>query len=253
MRAAEVVAALDLPAAARVDRRVPKKLFIEHGARTAADRRRISDGIKRATWVAVLKPATIGVEAYRDDVREYLEIALLHLHLRPGAELGRLAELVHRAVPYPVFAVTEDEELVQLSLAHKRWSLNEVSKTVLDGPVLVVDLVEDGVDDGDRVAFLAALAVTNQPPATLWDLYQGWMDVLVAMQAARRTGTFRTAKSARDGRSRRTALEECGHLEAEIARLRSAAAKETQIARQVELNLELKRAEAALADALTRL
>jgi hypothetical protein len=46
---------------------------------------------------------------------------------------------------------------------------------------------------------------------------------------------------------------ECERLEAAIARLRSAAAKEKQMARQVELNLELKRLQAQYAIALKNL
>jgi hypothetical protein len=53
--------------------------------------------------------------------------------------------------------------------------------------------------------------------------------------------------------ARREALQECTRLEAEIARLRAAAAKEKQLARQVELNLALKRVEAAQAAALAKL
>ena len=44
--------------------------------------------------------------------------------------------------------------------------------------------------------------------------------------------------------SRRTALAECERLEAQMARLRAAAAKERQVARQVELNLEIMRVQA---------
>ncbi|MBK6845892.1 MAG: DUF4391 domain-containing protein [Gemmatimonadetes bacterium] len=39
--AADVIAALALPAESRVDQRIPKKLFLENGAPTAADRKRI--------------------------------------------------------------------------------------------------------------------------------------------------------------------------------------------------------------------
>ena len=46
---------------ARVDQRVPKKLLLEHGAPTAADKRQINDGIEELLWVAALKPTTIGV------------------------------------------------------------------------------------------------------------------------------------------------------------------------------------------------
>ena len=103
------IASLGLPDGCRVDQRVPKKLLLENGAPTAADKRLIADTVEEIQWVAALKPNTIGVPDYRDDQREYLEIAVLAVTLRsqPGqdkakpANAARLAELVHRAVPYP--------------------------------------------------------------------------------------------------------------------------------------------------------
>lgn len=72
-----VIDALGLPADARVDQRVPKKILTEHGAPTAADKRRIQDGIEELFWVAALKPTNIAVPAFKDNVREYLEVAVL--------------------------------------------------------------------------------------------------------------------------------------------------------------------------------
>jgi hypothetical protein len=77
MNVAAILDALEVPAAARVDRRVPKKMLADHAAPTAADRRRLLDGVEELTWVAVLKPTNIGVPAFRDELREYLEIAVL--------------------------------------------------------------------------------------------------------------------------------------------------------------------------------
>ena len=113
MTADDLLTALDLPAATRVDQRVPKKLFLENGAPTAADRRAISDGVEECRWVAALKPHTVGVPAYRDAQREYLEIAVLHTTVRAGtsaAQLARLAELTHRAIPYPVVLLLDAPE-----------------------------------------------------------------------------------------------------------------------------------------------
>lgn len=251
MKAADLLAALDLPAAARVDRRVPKTLLTEYGAPTAADKRRINEGIEHVQWVAALKPATVGVAEHRDEAREYLEIAVLHLVLRATAKRGRLVELLHRAVPYPVVAVAEQGERSHLSLAHKRWSQGEAGKTVLDGDVVAADPAE--VAAPIRTAFLAALPLGRQPRGTLYALYQGWMDTLLALQAARRTNTFAIPDSADCRAARREALSECERLEAEIARLHAAAAKEKQMPKQVELNLELKRLESARAAALVRL
>ena len=85
MTADPIIAALRLPVNARVDQRVPKKLLVENGAPTAADKRQINDGIEELLWLAALKPSTIGVPTYRDETREYLEIAVLSLTLRAGA------------------------------------------------------------------------------------------------------------------------------------------------------------------------
>jgi hypothetical protein len=247
----DVIAALDVPAAARVDRRVPKALLVEHGTPTAADRRQVNEGIEQIQWVAALKPTTIGVAAFRDEAREYLEIAVLRVVLREGARAERLTELLHRAIPYPVFAMTEQRESVTLSVAHKRWSQAEAEKTIIDGePVSVAAPLER---ERHAVAFAAALALGRQPQASLQALYQGWLDTLLALEAARVSGAFGILFDAERRAARREALGECARLDAEITRLRAAAKKEKQMARQVALNQELKRAEAARAAALARL
>ena len=189
MNVTDVIAALDLPPSARVDQRVPKKLLVENGAPTAADKRHINDGIEDLHWMAALKPTTIGVPEYRDTVREYLEIAVLSLMLRPIAKGGRLTELVHRAVPYPVVLVAEHQSKLSVSLAHKRWSQGEAGATVLDGDVFVIDL--NGVISPELLeSFHESLSLVRQPKSSLFALYQGWIDTVLSLQAATISGTF---------------------------------------------------------------
>ena len=248
MKASLLLDALDLPTSARVDRRVPKTLLHEHGAPTAADKRQINEGIEQLVWVAALKPTTVGVTEYRDEQREVLEISVLQLTLRPAAKVGRLIELVHRAVPYPVLLVAELDSTVGLSAAHKRWSQAEAGKTVLEGNVVSVEWHPE--QEAERwPSFRDALALGKQPRSNLQALYQGWIDTLLALQAARVTGAFAVASNAEQAGLRHKALQECTRLGREIARLRTTAAKEKQMARRVDLNLELKRLEAALAAA----
>src|SRR5680860_1571015 len=158
-----LLTALELPASSRVDQRVPKKLLLENGAPTAADKRIINDGIEELLWLAALKPTTIGVPEYRDEEREYLEIAVLRLTLRAATKAARLVELVHRAVPYPLLLLTEQGERPGLSAAHKRWSQGEAGKTVLEGNVVVADW--DAERDGERwPVFRDALAIALRIP-----------------------------------------------------------------------------------------
>ena len=247
----DVLSALAIPAAASVDRRVPKTLLMEHGAPTAADRRSADSGIEQVRWVAALKPTTIGVAAWQDAAREYLEVAVLRVTLRPEAKVARLTELLHRAIPYPVLAVTDLGGHVYLSVAHKRWSQGEAERVVLDGQLVAVEAPRNA--EAFSSAFKATLALSAQPQASLLAVYQGWMDTLVALQAARQTGHFEMFPEPERRAVRRQALGACADLDAEIARLRAAAQKETQMARQVEVNQALKRAEAARATVIAQL
>lgn len=240
MNAANLTAALNLPVSARLDQRVPKKLLMEHGGPTAADKRRINSGIEGVRWLATLKPTTIGVPLFRDAVREYLEIAVLSAELRTDAHAARLGELIHRAVPYPVVLITTQAGKLALSLAHKRWSQGEAGETVLDGGVVSAEMVP-GAPESFAPAFRESLA--RHARSDLYALYQGWMNALLALLAARVTGVFSLPQSPERATARQEALRESVRLNAEIARLRAAAAKERQMARQVELNLELKRVE----------
>jgi hypothetical protein len=247
MKAEEIINALDLPPDALVHQRVPKKLLLENGAPTSADKRRINEGIEELRWIASLKPTTVGIADYRDASREYLEIAIVHMSLRDEAVVGRLTELVHRAIPYPVVLVAEIGESASMSLAHKRWSEGAAGKTVLDGELITAD--SNPADDPRLwTSYLEALSLRRQPRNDLNVLYQGWIDSLVALAAARITDSFVLPVSAEQAAARRTSLREYSRLETEIARLRAAAQSEIQLPRRVELNLEMKRRQAELTD-----
>ena len=270
LSAQTLIDALRLPEGCRVDQRVPKKLLLENGAPTAADKRLITEAIEEIQWVAVLKPNTIGVPDYRDTLREYLEIAVLTVTVRgfvKPASHSRLAELVHRAVPYPVLLLLIEGQSLTLSLAHKRWAQNEAAKVVLDGRLISVrvsaSLSEVNAADASHPdpaaaaqaenAFIQSLSVTRQPQATLHALYQGWVDCVQALLAARLTGSYQTPATPEQAAARRQALADCERLEAEVSRLRAQALREKQLARQVELNLTLKRVLAELAAARRQL
>lgn len=247
---AAVVAALSLPAESRVDRRVPKKLLAENGAPTAADKRQIIDGVQELIWLAALKPATIGVPIFRDDTREYLEIAVLSLTLSAGAKATRLTELIHRAIPYPVFLIQSQPDVVTLSLSHLRWSQGQSVQTVLDGRLITATVdSESPVTD----AFLASLQVASLPGQHLYALYQGWVERFEAHAAAQLTGNFAPVADPGATQRRRTALAEHERLTRDIARLQASAAKETQISRRVELNLQLRQLQFRLDDAARKL
>lgn len=244
----DLVSALGLPEAARVNRRVPKKLLAEQGAATAADKRQIQDGVDEIFWLAALKPHLIGVPAFEDVQRKYVELAVLRLSLKAGTKPGRLVELLHRAVPYPLLLLSTSDAGVSVSLAHLRTSQNEADKMVLEGELLSLMLPlhvtagasPEGAQDVVISDFLAAMDLARQPQANLYALYQGWVDTVDALEIAFQTGRYQPSSTRAQAAERHLALQQCRQLQTKLAELRAHALKERQMARQVAMNLEIK-------------
>jgi hypothetical protein len=244
MTGERVIEALALPEESRVEQRIPKKLMLEQGVPTAADKRAIRDGIEELFWVAALKPTNAGVPQFCDDAREYLEIAVLTVDLRAGAKASRLAELVHRAIPYPVALVTETAGECMFSLAHKRWSQGEGGKVVIED-IHCTPPFQSKDPSETEAAFLQSLALSGLPRTNLYALYQGWIDRVLGLTAAGITGRYvlRGAVAEIDASGEVDAHKA---LERELVALRARARKERQMNRRVELNLEIKRREAEM-------
>jgi hypothetical protein len=249
MSFAPVIDALGIPPSALVEQRVPKKLLLEHGAPTAADKHQIQDGIEEIIWVAALKPTNIGVPAFEDVVRQYLEIAVLTVELRSAARPPRLIELIHRAIPYPLVLVVEQGESVSLSLAHKRWSQGEAGKVVID-EVRQAALNPDAPST-QEAAFLTSLAVSLLPSQNLFTLYDGMLARLVALEASNITGAFAPPGSPEQASALRQGLDRHVGLQRDLDLLRVRAKKEKQINRRVELNLEIQRLEIKLKEVIS--
>lgn len=254
----DLLTALALPTAALVQQPVPRKMLSESGAATPADRKLVQDGLEELTWWAALKPGNVGVATYGDELRSYLEVAVLTAKLRilvadaprhdlraakVNASIRRLAELIHRAIPYPTVLLLEDSQQALISMAHIRWAQREADRTVLDEEPLVVPIVGAASHETSAAAMSAlfdALALNKQPRVHMHALYQGWFDVLSAWQAVELTGHFKLSATAAQAAERRAAWRDCKDLDAQIAAARSAARKEKQVARQVAANLKIE-------------
>ena len=238
----DVIRALALPADCRVDQRVAKKLIVEQGLPTPADKKQVQEGIEDVIWVAALKPNRIGVQPWVDEIRAYREIVVLTATLRPKAKAPRLIEIIHRIVPHPVLLVVEQEGKVSVSAAHKRHSQAERGATVLDGPAATVSLQKAPM--GPDSDFLNTLAVSCLPSANLYAMVQGWVDRVEALRAARITGLFLLRGDQARGGARGELLAEWEKLQTDLAALRKKAKAEKQMNRRVELNLKIKKLEA---------
>lgn len=143
-------------------------------------------------------------------------------------------------MPYPALLIATEADGISLSLGHKRFAQNEAGKVVVEDLRKTGPLSLDGTKS-EETAFLATLALASLPSRNMFALYQGWIDCVLALEAARITGTYASPSTAGKSVAIRDALDTHAHLTRELILLRTQAEKEKQMNCRVELNLEIKR------------
>ncbi|MFY7925237.1 MAG: DUF4391 domain-containing protein [Aquidulcibacter sp.] len=229
------IAALELPSGARQSTRISKKVLSDQATTNPSDRKLLEHGIDDVIWAATLKPSTIAVPAFRDDTRDWGEIAVIRLSVRDGIDSVRVAALLHRAIPYPLLLVAETRGGLQITCARIRLALNDEAKRVAEAPV-VAALIGGPLDE----AFLAAWALSGMPTANMATLYEAFIARLESRHAAAISGQWLHSDNINDILKRRKALSEWNRLDLEAKALRKTAGKARSIRDRVDLNKKVQ-------------
>jgi len=245
-------ASMALPDSCHLGKRVFKKLFSENASFTAADKRAFADDIENVTWQYTLKPSTVPISAYEDDEREYHEVAVIQVNLKTDKRTKRIAEVIHRAIPYPVLLVLSLPPAFAVSVAHKRFSRAERDAIVAEG-VRLSGWMEPDALSAEQAGFIESLALPGLPHTHFFDLYSALVDRVAALDASLLTGSFTLLTSGEEQAERLKRLAECRSIEQHISEQRALLKNETHFNRQLELNTIIKRLESRLRTESSRL
>lgn len=224
--------ALHIPASCLVDKTIAKKMFSEAGDLSKADRALLSEVVEKITWKYCLKPETIPIQPYADEMRDYPEVEVLEVSLSAEKGLHRMAEIVMRAIPYPMLLVFRLEGRVQVWMAHQRLSLADRDKVTLEDFLSTPWQPEDA-------PYWTALDIRELRFTNFFDFYTDWVDRLSVRKAQEKVQTADELT----GEEARQLLAQREQMEKEIATLRAELKKETQFSRKVELNMKIKKLE----------
>lgn len=241
---------LGIPEASLLDKRIFKSMVLEHGQLTSADKKTLSSDVTKLTWKYTLKAGTVQVLPYEDAEREYLEVAVVEVVLSSRRRSTRIAEMIQRAIPYPVLLVMVEENGLCVSVAHKRFSLAEKGSIVAEG-FLCSPWIEPPLSDLDQ-AFCEALALSSLSQVDFYALYRGMANAVLARMCAELTGTF-ALDVGQPEQDRMRRLEQCHEMARKISRLRVAIGKQDHFASQVELNTRIKKLKTRLDQIKTEL
>lgn len=233
---------LAIPDRCVLHQRIYKKQLYKNTAFSKNDQKRIGEQIGTIELRYTLNPDTINISRYVDPQREYLEIAILQINLKKPTETDKqqtkLAELIQKAIPYPIILVFVWESQIAISLAHKRINLADSSKLTL----------ECSFDTGwlnlsqlslYQQAFLANFSLPRCSFINFYQCYQDLVRRVVALNCAAFSGHYALSNDAEGERQAR--LDQLrSHLQ-QVMQCRAELKQETRFNHKVELNMQIKR------------
>ena len=222
---------LGYPPACKIDRVVFKKMFNDAGDLSKADKTLLIDSVDKVTWAYNLRRDNTMISPYQDDVRKYEEVQVMQVLLRQTKGVRRLAEIIMRAIPYPMMLLFEHHGRLAVALAHQRNSLADSTKNTLE------DLwISDFLSSDDEL--FTRLRHDRQRFTHFFDYYSDMVDTLCRALAG-----YAGAPAEVTGEQARQILHGMAGLDGQIASLRIELKKETRFNRKMELNIQIKHLE----------
>lgn len=246
-----------------------KKMFQEHANLDAKDKKALKEDVDKIRWLYTLKPSTINIAPYIDDLRDYGELAVLQVEISNTKSAERIGHLINRAIPYPLvvlFVFTEIKEEIQTSeheernltneklaicLADKRINKADKEKWVIEELQLSPWLCLNNITKCER-NFLNSLTFSSLSHRNLWYFYQAFMARVQALQCAGISGRFHLASGElaeqdqeMHRENQRNHLQHYRQIEQDIKKLR-AQIKQAEFSQQIVLNTQIKQQEQRL-------
>ena len=238
---------LGIPPKCFLNKTLFKKLFLESGMLDITDKKALKDDIDKIRWLYTLKPSTINIEPFKDQHREYDEVAILQIDLSSATRAKRIASFVNKAIPYPLILIFTHGDMIALSAADKRLSQADKAKWVVEDGWMTPWFNPSAPSQSER-QFMTDIAIKNLSFLNFYAFYSDVKSRVIALNSACRSGTY-TITTKTDTDTRLKNLKRIDELENEMAELRTSLKKETQFNTKLKLNVAVKERQ----DAITQL
>lgn len=223
---------LNIPDSCFIGNTIYKKLFYESADLSTSDKSLFTDTISKITWINCLKPETINIPAYKDEVRDYPEVEVIEVLVHKDYKLKRIAEIIMKTIPYPMVLIFKLEDKRKLYVAHQRTNQNDSSKNTIEEFIATDWLESDS-------ALFAKLDIKQMRFTNFYALYSDIVDAISIYNLS----AIMTTDDNITGAEARELSAQIEDIEQRIINLRSKLKKETQFNRKMELNIEIKRLE----------
>ena len=219
-----------IPQKCLLNKSVFKKLFLEHADLNITDKKALKDDIDKIRWVYTLKPATVNIAAYSDDVHEYGEVAIIQIDLSSANRARRIAAFINKAIPYPVMLVFSFADTIAISVTDKRINQADKAKWVAEDIWLTEWFNPDRPSKAQQ-KFMRDMEMKNLSFVNFYTFYTDIKNRVIALNTADKSGSY-TLTTGAETLDRTEVLRELEQLEQGKAEIQSKLAKERQMGRE---------------------
>ena len=233
-----LVEKLDLPQRCLLGSTIFKKQFLNAGDLSYADKKLISKHIDKVIWQACLKPDTINIRPYKDEIREYREVEIIEVRLNEISRFQRVAEIIMRTIPYPILLQLTYQDHIMLVVGHSRTSLSDSSRNTIE-EFLFTEWMNLNEMTELQAQFFKNIHSSKLSFSNFYRFYDDFTDQVILLNASKWTDCYFEVKDAKEVKQ---VSDSIASLEQKIEELRAMLRKETQFNRRVELNVEISQA-----------
>jgi len=223
---------LNIPQNCFLGSTVFKNVFYDKAELSTSDKKLFTEVIQKIRWLYSLKPDTIHIAPYKDEVRDYSEVEIIEVLLHSDTKVKRIAEIIMRAIPYPMLLVFRLESSFLFYVAHQRLNQSDSSKNTIE------EFIATSWIDSDS-DFLAKLDIKKMSFTNFYTFYTDIVDTI----SIHNLSIIMPTEDKISGEEARKVLAQIDSIEQEIAKLRATLKKGTQFNRRMELNIKIKKLE----------
>lgn len=123
---------LDIPDKATVNKTLYKKLFYENGNLNKPETKVFTENIDKIIMWYSFTEDTINIRPYKDEVREYEEVAVIQVIINDKSKANRIGDIIQRSIQYPTIIILTIGNEIQINCALKRINKADNSKITIE-------------------------------------------------------------------------------------------------------------------------
>lgn len=239
---------LQLPNRCLLNTKITKAFFKRNFDLTIAEKALLDKQILTTELLGSLNPENANINLYQAEDISYDEVVIVMANIANHnfeTDHLKVAELIHKHIPYAILLCVFSDEQMVWSTFEKRINQKDTNKRIIAQRhfTAIIPLHERTALQQD---FLNSLAFSGLRKTNLYELYNSYTERIFALQASYLNSTFTIRTQSRTQQDM-LLLEKIAKLQQEIESLSNTAKKETQLNKQVNLNLQIqnKRSEMA--------